>query len=61
VRIHALIEHLTCIAEAHGDVDLYAYVHPGADPAPVDVVLKYDVYDEDPTYAEISFEFGEDA
>jgi hypothetical protein len=60
MNLSDLIEHLTSLREAHGELDLYAYIHHGADPAPVEVLVKYDSYDE-ATYVELHLEFGEDA
>lgn len=58
MKISDLIEQLTCLREAHGDLDLYAD-DPRTEAWPVDVHVKYDAYDE-ATYVEISIEFKED-
>lgn len=55
MKIGDLIEHLMCLREAHGDLDLYAD-DSRTEAWPVNVLLKYDAYNE-ATYVEISIEF----
>lgn len=56
MKISDLIEHLTCLSEAHGDLDLHWDGGAGLEGSPVNVFLKYDAYD-DSDHAEISIEF----
>ena len=55
MNLSDLIEHLTCLREAHGELDLYAD-DPRTEAWPVDVHVKYDAYSDSP-YAEVSIEF----